>query len=232
MDIIKQQKLLDLVKRNYEDIAADFDVTRKKALWPTLSELAVGVKDGDRILDVGCGNGRLLKAFAGKAISYIGTDLSASLIGLAKKNYGQSAGGSDCKFYVGDILNLDRDVAGQFEWIFSIAVIHHLPSPELRIKALKNLQSKLVPGGRIVISVWRPWGNKKMVRELLRTIGRKLIGRHPYAWNDLVFAWHNNQSLRYYHLFTKCELKKLMKKSGLQIIEFKKEQRNYYLVLK
>lgn len=234
MNQAKQQQLLEIVKNNYQEIAQDFDTTRKKVIWPTIAELAQGVKDGDRVLDVGCGNGRLLQVFADKRIEFVGTDLSSNLIKFAKMNAGTNIESSrvNYKFLVHDILELNTLDVGQFDWIFSHAVIHHLPGQSLQLKALENLKSKMKSGGRIVISVWRPWGNKKLVRELWKTIGRKIIGQHPYAWNDLVFEWKNNQSPRYYHFFTKCELKRLVKRAGLEIVVFKAEQRNYYLTLK
>ena len=36
MDKQTQKNLLDIVKRNYNEIAEDFDETRKKQLWPEL----------------------------------------------------------------------------------------------------------------------------------------------------------------------------------------------------
>ncbi len=66
IDNLRKNNLLDLVKRNYQEIAEDFDTTRKKYLWPELVKLASMVKAGDRILDVGCGNGRLIEAFRDK----------------------------------------------------------------------------------------------------------------------------------------------------------------------
>ena len=56
MDKQTQKNLLELVKRNYGEIAADFDLTRKKDLWPELIKLSEMVKNGDRVLDVGCSN--------------------------------------------------------------------------------------------------------------------------------------------------------------------------------
>lgn len=232
MDKQKQAELLRVVEDNYEAIAGEFDMTRKNISWPELNGYAEQVRAGETVLDVGCGNGRLLKLFAGKKINYLGTDQSRNLIELAQKNSADFAGESMAEFRVGNILNLEQDVTGRFDWVFSIAVLHHLPGQDLQLQALKNLQAKLKPGGKIVISVWRPWGNKMLMRELWRTIGQKMIGRHPYAWNDVVFNWKNSQSLRYYHLFTKCELKRLCKKAGLEIVELQAEQKNYYLVLK
>jgi SAM-dependent methyltransferase len=228
----RSNNLLKIVRENYETIAQDFNATRKKVLWPDLVDLAKEVKVGDSVLDAGCGNGRLLQVFEGKKIKYLGTDQSEGLIELAKHNTIEFGQGIECEFLVADILDLKEKVPGQFDWIFSIAVIHHLPGLDLQLRALENVKAKLRPGGKMVISVWRPWGNKNLVRQLWRTIGCKLIGRHPYGWNDLIFNWHNSQSPRYYHFFTKSELRRLIRMSGLELVEWRTEKRNYYLVLK
>lgn len=226
----RSRELLEIVKNNYEAIALEFDLTRNKVLWPTLIDYANKVGDGESVLDVGCGNGRLLRAFDGKKVKYVGIDNSANLIEAAKKNIRNQQG--DKKFLIGDILELNKIEVGDFDWVFCIAVIHHLPSEELQVAALKNLKAKIKASGQIVLSVWRPWGNKKLVKILLKTIWLKITGQHKYGWNDLVFGWKNNQSLRYYHFFTKSELMKVIKKSGLELTEFHKERRNYFLVLK
>lgn len=230
----RQQELLEIVKNNYQEIASEFNETRKNNFWPYLLEVVGQVKDGERILDVGCGNGRLLQHLKGKNISYVGTDLSSNLIKLAQKNAEANfeIRNSKFEFLNGNILELDKLEVGAFDWIFSIAVIHHLPSRELQVQALRNFKKKLKANGKIVISVWRPWGNKMLVREFIKTIGRKMIGRHPYAWNDLVFNWRGSDSVRYYHFFTKRELIRLVRGAGLEIVDFRIEQRNYYLVLK
>ena len=64
MDKKTEDNLLSVVKENYEEVAHDFAETRKKPLWPELIKLAQRVEAGDRVLDVGCGSGRLITAFA------------------------------------------------------------------------------------------------------------------------------------------------------------------------
>lgn len=223
----RQKELAAIVKDNYQAIAKDFDMTRKKPLWPFLLEIGARVKSGQSVLDAGCGNGRLLQALESKNIRYVGFDSSQNLIDLARVNFG----GSGREFLAADILDFDKLGLGRFDWIFSIAVIHHLPTKEERLQALYNLRQSLESRGRLVISVWRPWGEQRLVKKLFRTIWCKLIGKHPYAWNDLLFAWKNNQSPRYYHFFTWWELKGLVRRAGLKIIEARKEKRNFYLVL-
>ena len=125
MDKVTQQNLLALVRRNYEAIAVDFDNTRKKHLWPELIKLAGLVKDGDKVLDVGCGNGQLIEAFKEKKIDYLGVDSSERLIAAAKRN--QKLGIKNQEFLMGNILELDKISEKDFDYVFCIAVLHHLP---------------------------------------------------------------------------------------------------------
>ena len=72
--------LLNLVKDNYNDIATSFDLTRKKEIWPEVRAQAAVIKEGSKILDVGCGNGRLLEALPKQKIDYLGVDNIRELI--------------------------------------------------------------------------------------------------------------------------------------------------------
>lgn len=254
MDKQTQKNLLDLVKRNYEEIAADFDATRKKYLWPELIKLAGIVKDGDRVLDVGCGNGRLTEAFRDKKIEYLGVDSSEKLIELARKNYVREIAASprgcgvpclagrqarndnvSYEFQVADILELDKLPEKDFDYVFCIAVLHHLPGNETRIKALEELRKKLKPGGKIVITVWNLWGRQKFRKLIFKYGLLKLLGRNKMDFGDILFSWKNNKgekiSRRYYHAFTKNELKKMAAAAGFKIEKLYKDRYNYYLIL-
>ena len=131
MDRQTQKNLLTLVKSSYEEIADQFNQTRKKYLWPELIKLTKEIKTGDKILDVGCGNGRLLEAFGDKKVSYLGVDNSEKLINLAREN--QKSKIKNRKFLVGDILDLGKIPEVNFDYVFSIALFHHLPGNDLRI---------------------------------------------------------------------------------------------------
>lgn len=236
MKLETAENLLSLVKNNYRQIAAEFDATRQKEIWPEIRTLAAGIKDGRKILDVGCGNGRLLEVFAGKRIEYSGIDNSAELIKLAQQNYPKK------KFFVADILNLENvsDIpSASFDDIFCLAVWQHIPSKELRIKALREMGDKLAAGGEMIISVWNLWSpvwKQKKYRQLIfKNWWRKILGKNDFDFGDLTFPWKNSRgevvSERYYHAFTKNELRILAKKSGLMIKKLKKDKFNYWLIL-
>ena len=226
--IVKQ--LLSVVKNNYEAIAVEFDLTRKKEVWPKMRELAEAVKDNDSILDVGCGNGRLLEVLTNKKIKYLGVDNSEALIKIAKSNYPNN------DFQVEDILNLEQEPKNNFDYIFCLAVLQHIPSRELRLRALEQMKDKLAPDGMLIISVWNLWKNKKYRPLIFKNYWLKIIGRNSLGFNDLLFPWVNNRgekgSERYYHAFTKKELKKLVRLVGLKPQKLERDQYNYWYILK
>jgi len=228
MDKKTQEKLLELVKKNYDEIAEEFDETRQKRLWPEVVKLTEQVRDGDRVLDVGCGNARLRSVFKNRNIRYVGLDHSRRLIDSAAQN--QESRIENQEFIIGDLLNLDKLSQEQFDHIFCIAVLHHLPGLDLRLKALEQLKDRLRPGGRIILTAWNLW--RKRWPLILRSGLQKIIGRNSMDWGDLLFDWKRGKiSQRYYHVFSTYEFKKLVNKAGLSIDKIYHDEHNYYLVL-
>ncbi len=245
MRAVTTKKLLTLVKSNYQEIAANFNTTRRKEIWPEIRTVAAPVKDSDRILDLGCGNGRLLEALKDKKIDYLGLDSSAALIELARQNY------PNYKFLVGDILDLpdvlnkywgdqeDRAAMIKFDYVFCLAVLQHIPGRELRWQAFKLMKETLSARGKIIISVWNLWSpvwKSKHYRALIfKNYLLKIIGFHDLDFGDLVFPWKNIQggiiSERYYHAFTARELRNLALKAGFRNIKLTKDDFNYWLTL-
>ena len=48
-----QTEILNIVKKNYSEIAKHYSETRKKELWPELVALTKNIPENARILDVG-----------------------------------------------------------------------------------------------------------------------------------------------------------------------------------
>lgn len=223
------ERLLELVKCNYDEIAAGFDMTRKKEIWPEMRGFASEVKDGESILDAGCGNGRLLEALDGKNVSYLGIDNSRELIKAAKENYPSH------EFREADILDMESVPEKGFDYIFSLAVLQHIPGQELQIRFLKSLASKLKDGGSMVISVWNMRRQPKYRRMIWKNRLKKLFGQYELGSRDLVFPWKNSSgkavSDRYYHAFTVRELEGLCAAASLEIVGMRADRHNIWLKL-
>lgn len=230
MDRDTQQQLLKIVKQNYKEVAEDYNRTRRKRSDPLrqkLREYAHQVKQEDKILDVGCGNARLLELLP-EGVDYLGVDSSESLINISKKRFPQYT------FQVVDVLELDRLKEKGFNYVFCIAVLHHLPGRDLRIRSLRQIRDKLSPEGKIVISVWNLWAQKKMRKRIVRFFLLKMLGKNKMDLGDITFDWKDNNkgitSKRYYHAFTKRELRKVVKKGGLTPKKIYKDKYNYFVV--
>lgn len=227
-----QKRLTNLVNESYEKIAVDYNQTRKKLhtpLFDKLAGIAGEIKDGQKILDVGCGSGRLIPVFNNKKIDYLGIDKSKELIGHAKINY------PGYRFGQGDLLELSLVPDINFDYVFCAAVLHHLPGIDLRIAALKQLKNKISENGKIIITVWNLWPQKKFFNLIIKYFLLKIIGKNKMDIGDIVFDWKNSSGettgQRYYHAFTKRQLKIIGKKAGLKIEKLFKDKYNYYLIL-
>ena len=226
-----QEKILQLVRDNYNSIAADFNQTRKKPLWPELIAVADKVESGEKVLDAACGNGRLLEAFKNKSIEYLGLDNSEKLIELARENYPEKT------FLIDDLLTLEKAPAQNFDWVFCVAALHHLPGKDLRRQVLKGLANKLKPNGKLIITVWRPNSHQKLLKAVRRNFWRKIFFLSDLDFGDTIFNWEGQAAQgaarpRYYHVFSERELKALLTKTGLKIENFHKDSHNFFVVLK
>jgi SAM-dependent methyltransferase len=231
MDKQTQKKLLELVKKNYDEIAEDFNETRQKVIWPELLKISEKVEKGSKILDAGCGNGRLLQAFRFKPICYIGLDYNKKFIDYAAKSWALPCG----KFVFGDILDIgkNKEVEDDFDRIFCIAVLHNIPGHDLRVKALRQLGSKVKKEGEIVVSVWNFWNKWKYLKHIIKHTALKIIGMDKMDFGDIIFDWKGKKkSSRYYHAFTSSGLRKIAEDSGLTIKKLYRDKYNYYLFLK
>lgn len=224
MDKRAAQKILKKVKDDYKTIACDFHISRKKMFWQELNILVDKyVRKNQKILDIGCGNGRLFMILKDKNINYLGIDNCQELLDLAKeefKNY------KDTEFKQEDLLNINYKE--RFDLVFLVAVLQHVPTKELRIKALKNIKRALKPGGYFIMLNWNLFQKDKIkyVKKYnnLRLKGEIDLGKHDtlIPWKEFGKSYQkksedSKEILRYYHAFTEEEVKDLLKEVGLEI---------------
>jgi len=166
---------------DYNLIADDFSRTRSKA-WEEAAFLFENyLTPGERVLDLGCGNGRHYKFFENKDIQYIGIDNSEKLIKIAEEKYPKA------DFRKEDALNLSFP-NNYFDKVYSIAVLHHIPSEKLRIKFLLQTKRVLKQNGKLVLTVWK-FHNKKEQLLLLKYTILKIIGKNKMDFKDILEPW-------------------------------------------
>ena len=228
MDSNFAKYLLNKTKQDYNLIAEDFSRTR----WNIWSEFGIFrdyIQDGDKVLDAGCGNGRLLELLKDKKIDYLGVDISDKLIELAKKKYPQN------NFLIADTLNLPFP-DNNFDKVFSVAVLHTIPSFEFREKALLELRRVLKPGGLLLLTVWDILRAKNLFLAFKQFL-LKLIGKSKLDLGDAFVSW-GTKTNRYYHFFTNRELNTLVSKVGFKVIgkgvarNENKKRSNVYIIAK
>jgi len=213
------KKILNKVKADYAVIAPQFSQKRQK-FWDEMRDFAESLGSGDRVLDLGCGNGRLYEVLKDKSIDYIGVDNSSELLDLAKKRWGEN---ESRRFLLGDAINLDWWKGEKYNVVFLIATLHHIPSRDLRKKVLENVGRVLSPNGFLIMTNWSLFEGK-YPGYIFKNIFRKIIRKSELDFTDTLIPWKSSENgkvlaRRYFHAFTLRELKRLVKESGFEILE-------------
>ncbi|WP_282136653.1 class I SAM-dependent methyltransferase [Seonamhaeicola maritimus] len=99
------------------------------------------IKLGEKVLDIGCGPGDILK-FLPK-VDYTGCDMDATYIKTAKEKYPQYS------FHCAGVEDFKLETPNTFDVVITTGVIHHLNNEQAR--TLFNLaRQALKPNGRLV----------------------------------------------------------------------------------
>ena len=116
-------------------------------------------REGDRVLDIGCGFGdstQELARLVGPGGSALGVDVAEPFVETAITE-AREAGVPNVEFLAGDVQVME--LQGPFDYVFSRMGIMFFANP---VAALRNVRSALTSGGRICAVVWRqkpdnPW---------------------------------------------------------------------------
>lgn len=207
--------ILQKMETDYDQIADDFSATRAFP-WAEMKNLvAEYVQSGERILDAGCGNGRLYELVKDKPVFYEGIDGSSRLVALAKAKYG-------CHFSQKNLITRDSFPPNSFSLIFCIATFQHVPGAEYRQQVLQNFYNWLLPGSYFIMINWNILVQPKFQPYLQKA--KKLLDG-GLDDGDIMYPWRSQKPAvvyRYYHGFSETELNDLLTATGFKVV------RQYY----
>ena len=131
--------------RKYDSIASSYDTSLEgrytKQFHNEMLKLCK-VSKGDRVLDVGCGSGKLIHEISRRAeITAYGMDLSPNMVEVCKQLY------EGISFFIasGEELPFDAD---SFDMLTISCALHHLNNPA---KFFSEAQRVLVKGGVLLV---------------------------------------------------------------------------------
>lgn len=154
---------------------------------------AAAIAPGERVLDIGCGNGRTSRdaaRAAGPTGSVLGIDLSGPMLARAEQ-LAKDEGLGNARFEHADAQVHPFD-SGAFDLAMSRFGVMFFADP---VAAFTNIARAVRPGGRLVLMVWQGVAVNEWIvamRDAL-AVGRDLPipppgAPGPFAWADTGFA--------------------------------------------
>ncbi len=161
------------------------------------------LKEGESVLDVGCGTGTLAVAASrhvGATGNVSGIDASSEMIARAVKKAQRAKAQVD--FRIGLVESLPF-TDGAFDAVLSTVMLHHLP-PKLRHRCAAEIHRVLKPGGRLlavdfatssaqnkgIIAHFHRHGNISIdeIVSILANAGFRIVQSGELGFGDLQFA--------------------------------------------
>ncbi|MCH7599288.1 MAG: class I SAM-dependent methyltransferase [Myxococcales bacterium] len=248
MNAKTRQSLIDLNRLFYAGLAEEFSESRHYS-WPGWSRALSHLKPPDdhpiSVLDVGCGNGRLvsfLEKDLGSAYHYLGLDSSPALLSHALACH---ASLPHVKFEDLEILDPAVRLAPEglrFDLIALFGVLHHVPSEGSRRELMQRLVARLRPGGLLIVTAWQFGAFERFRARIIPWEEYNARARDPIDESELevgdhLLRWGESSLPRYCHFAPPDELRELSTlESAEWVDEFSADGKtgdlNRYLVLR
>lgn len=124
---------------------------------------SLGIKPGDKVLDLGCGDGTTALPAAALGAEVLGVDIAANLV-AAGKTRAAAAGLTNIHFQEGDASHLDGIDDAGFDWVVTVFGAMFAPRPD---DVAREMVRVTKPGGHVVMGNWIP-GDPTLVAQVLK----------------------------------------------------------------
>src|SRR4051812_36192288 len=138
-----------------------------------------------RLLDLGCGTGRLLLPLARRGYWVLGVDLSAEMLRVAGEK--AAAAGVTVHRLQANLVELDSLAGGTFDHAACLfSTLGMVAGADNRRRVVAHAYRLLRPGGRFVLHVHNRWfnardraGRRWLLRDTLSALGGRATGDRP-----------------------------------------------------
>lgn len=157
-----------------------------------------------RLIDLGCGTGRLCVHFARKGYDCVGVDLSPEMLAKARENMADVAG--DVALVAANLIDLSTIADQSFDFAACLfSTLGMIRGGENRSAAMRSMARVLKPEGRLVLHVHNRW---------FRGLGWKRFRTAdvtmPQAYGGAALTLHH---------FTRHEVTRLLDSADFQVTQ-------------
>lgn len=191
-----QSDMKDEIKKFYSELnfpgpyqLEDFDIYKEHGIFNRyLKEVENVLLPGQHVLDVGCGTGMLTNLFASRCpdIKFTAVDFSNSI--EYGREFSLRHGFSHVNWVKQDFLEFSSDT--RFDVIVCCGVLHHIPEYGVALAKIRDLLSD---NGKLVLSVYNPWG--KAVQRFWPIRYHSNILYQDQELNPFEVSWNHRQVL-------------------------------------
>jgi 2-polyprenyl-3-methyl-5-hydroxy-6-metoxy-1,4-benzoquinol methylase len=215
------QQLLKINREFYDRFGESFSVTRQR-LQPGVKKILGTIQADVSVLDLGCGNGNFLRELSrrGHKADLLGVDFSLPLLRDAESQ----PEGFSARFLEIDITELSvitnqSLIPDNWSLITAFAMLHHIPSTEMRLDILRTVRKLLKTDGRLILSNWQ-FLNSEKLKSRIQAWDKVGIVDSDLDEGDYLLDWRSGGGgLRYAHHFTTQELLALAEQAKMRVID-------------
>lgn len=221
----KKSNIQKPISNVYDSIAESFD-SKRTLPWHEVILFSRQIAQDNKVLDLGCGNGRHTRILLEKNLETFASDISYKILTIAKENQLKQHYN-----FLSGLINADGALLpfrkNFFDNIIMIAVIHHLESNQLRLKILQEIYRVLNKNGIAFISCWLKSHPRFLKEDLAECIKN--------GDKDVYIPWNlsnGKKIMRYYYLFNPDELQSLVQQTGFTIVKSEISNHNLFLTIR